>query len=112
MKPATQDGVELLVGVTIELDPETLQPKGTGLIWLSFADGERPAGQQFLGACLVTGSDVVSGACEAHRLGINPGGEVVGLVVSPRPGDRERFAKWTNRLLSRAECEAMDREFD
>jgi hypothetical protein len=104
------DGVEMTVSKVIELDPVTLQPKGTGLMWLSFCDASRPKGSQFLGACIVTGSDVMSGACEAHRLKINPGGEVVGVHIPHSKSDDARFARWRDRLLTRDECEVMDRE--
>lgn len=85
--------------------------------WLSFADGTRPKGTQFLGVCIVdTGMegapetmDMLAAVQMTHALGINPGGEVQGL---PCPEEREHLiqAKWLNRLLSREECEAIDAE--
>jgi hypothetical protein len=43
----------------------------------------------------------------ARRLGCNPGGQVEGVgpidLAWPVP------AEWTNRLLTRAECEGFDR---
>lgn len=47
------------------------------MLWyLSFA-GEGG----FRGACVVDGEDIVGAVKEAHRLGINPGGQVLGIVV-------------------------------
>lgn len=76
--------------------------------WLSFADGGLPAGSQFLGVAIVRGHGIGWAASRAHMLGINPGGAVQGLPV---PEDfKFDEAKWCNRLLTRADCEAFDRE--
>jgi hypothetical protein len=79
------------------------------VMWLSFCDASLPKGSQFLGACIVPGDDVVEAVQAAWRLGCNPGGEALGHVI---PSDVEpRIAdKWKRRLLTRAECEAMDVE--
>ena len=75
--------------------------------WLSFADGERPKGQQFLGACLVQAQGLLGATLAARLLGLNPGGEVKG--VGPIPTDTEFPPGWTNRLLNREECAEFDR---
>ena len=49
--------------------------------WLSFADPTLPKGQQFLGACIVRGTDVAEAAMDAHLRGCNPGGEVRGVAI-------------------------------
>lgn len=72
--------------------------------WLSFCDPEKPKGQQFLGACVVSvmaeeveaaaievllrfpqaqdGAEYIAAATrKAHRLGCNPGGEVASVEV-------------------------------
>jgi hypothetical protein len=54
--------------------------------WLSFADGEKPKGEQFLGGCLVQADDFLGAVAEATRIGINPGGECRGLGPIPEPG--------------------------
>ena len=74
--------------------------------WLSFADDSRPAGQRFLGACLVQAVDIVDACKQAHRHGINPGGQVLGHAVAARKVIPDG---WTERLLSRQECEELDR---
>ena len=79
----------------------------TGLYWLSFADGDRPKGEQFLGACTVRAADFIESVMAAHLLGINPGGCVEGFACDP---GIEVPDKYVERLLTRAECEAMDRE--
>lgn len=48
----------------------------TKLWYLSFASPKA-----FLGACVVEGDGVVEAVKEAARLGINPGGEVLGFEV-------------------------------
>lgn len=80
--------------------------------WLSFADGDRPPGSQFLGCAAVDAPDMPSAIRRAHVLGINPGGEVlagcIGKVgVCPDPPDAIR-----NKLVrSRAAVEALDDEW-
>lgn len=73
--------------------------------WLSFADGNLPEGQQFLGAAIVEGFDIISAACEAHRLGCNPGGEVAGGEIPPHIKLPSEFV---GVLLSRKRCEEFD----
>lgn len=79
--------------------------------YLSFADPDLPEGTQFLGAAIVE-SDAALGfvgaVTVAHMLGINPGGEVMGIAL---PDDWVP-AKWTGRLLSRADLDQMDVEMD
>lgn len=81
--------------------------------WLSFADPDRPEGEQFLGVCIVQGTEPAMGfpratdpIPRAWQLGLNPGGEVQFHRI---PEDRQPPAEWTNRLLDRAECEQLDR---
>jgi len=52
-----------------------------GWWWLSFADGRRPAGQQFLGVAVVRAAGFGLAVMRAHALGINPGGEVSGQQI-------------------------------
>lgn len=75
--------------------------------WLSFADPSLPTGSQFLGACIVRGSNIVMAALEAHRLKISPGGQVLGISFAEH--GKTPAAGYTNRLLTRAECEEFDR---
>lgn len=79
--------------------------------WLSFADADLPPGRQFLGVAVVRAQDLSWASIEAHRLGINPGGEVQAYRL---PDDLERFIppRFFNRLLTRAECAEFDREVE
>jgi hypothetical protein len=81
-----------------------------GWWWLSFCDGSRPDGEDFLGACLVKARGFLGAISEARRLGCSPGGEVKG--VGPIPLDAEIQDGWTERLLTRAECAEFDRIHD
>lgn len=74
--------------------------------WLSFADGKRPKGQQWLGASVVQGVDFPTAVVESHAQGCNPGGEVQGTEF--RLGF-EPPAEFTNRLLTMNEARAFDR---
>jgi len=74
--------------------------------WLSFCDSNLPKGEQFLGACIVRARGFISAIREAHKQGCNPGGEVEGLETR---SDFRPLDGWTNRLLSRNECEEFDR---
>jgi hypothetical protein len=64
--------------------------------YISFADSSRPKGTQFMGAVIVRGADIEEAAREAWRLGINPGGEALGV---PLPEGQEPPQKFRERLL-------------
>lgn len=91
-------------GVALLLE-ESGEPLGWW--WLSFCDGDRPAGSQFLGACLVKASGFFGATMVARSLGCNPGGECQGL--GPIPLSVGVKGGWAERLLTRAECEEFDR---
>jgi hypothetical protein len=69
----------------------------TGM-YLSFADETG-----FLGAAFIREQDIVSAVKEAWRLGINPGGEVMGLGPGSLPP-----AEWVGRLLTREQIAEFD----
>lgn len=80
--------------------------------WLSFADGTRPKGQQFLGACMVEVKrfpdhrDSLKAALrKAHVLGINPGGEVQSVEL---PDVAPIHESWFDVLLDRPTIEKHD----
>jgi hypothetical protein len=80
--------------------------------YLSFCDDTRPAGGQFLGACVVGPVPHMIDAVQlAHRLGCNPGGEVMGIALPDDIGSKIP-ASLKLRLLSRAEAESLDRLYD
>ncbi len=76
--------------------------------WLSFCDGQRPRGSQLLGVCVVQGDGLMGAIQEAHRLGCNPGGEVLGTPI--RKGEWLPKKKWRGRLLTRAQAEEADEQ--
>ena len=63
--------------------------------YLSFADGSKPKGQQWLGACIVKANTAQLATLEAHLLGINPGGSVAISVPERLPS-----MEWRNRLIT------------
>jgi hypothetical protein len=67
--------------------------------YLSFAD------RKFKGAVVVQARGIMSAVEEANRLGINPGGEVKGMRLSPSVPLPEDMEKLTNRLLSKTDLE-------
>jgi hypothetical protein len=73
--------------------------------WLSFADGTRPKGSQFLGAVLVRAHGTTDAVLQSHRLGLNPGGEVLSVQA---PDGYEPNEKYVGRLLSKADIAEMD----
>lgn len=77
--------------------------------WLSFCDPKRPAGQQFLGVAIVAGTDLVEATKNAWANECNPGGEVMGQKIDEVSA---RFVgpEWVNRLLTKEQCEFLDRE--
>lgn len=70
--------------------------------WLSFADGRRARGDQFLGGVYVRADNMIAAVNAAHRLGINPGGEVQGVDLDHVPP-----ADAQNRLLSKDDMERL-----
>ena len=73
-------------------------------VWCSFCDPKKPEGFQFLGAAIVRGDNVAEGAQEAWRLGINPGGEVLGI---PLPQFIEVAPEYRERLLDDLEAKEL-----
>lgn len=75
--------------------------------WISFAGDDPPQGPGFLGAVLVSASSFIEAVTVACVLGINPGGQALGIEAP------EGFAvpvKWQERLLTREECARYDAE--
>ena len=71
------------------------------LFWLSFADSNRPTGEQFLGVAIVEAIDIADATEKCWRLGINPGGEVLSVEV---PEEKyESYSPHTNKLLTKEE---------
>lgn len=82
------------------------------LLWLSFCDGERPQGTQFLGVAIVevpyrgdVEETVRAGITKTHRLGINPGGEVLTFEIPPEGEERAR--SHADRLMQLEEIERV-----
>ncbi len=69
--------------------------------YLSFAD-ERG----FLGAAIVQAQGITTATMRAHRLGINPGGQVAAYEV---PSEVEIQPGMMDRLLNREEAESLGR---
>ena len=82
------------------------------LWWLSFCDGDRPKGQQFLGVSVVdcdNESDPLAlVVAMSWRRGCNPGGEVAAMRL-PSVADGLTPHAYRNRLLSKAEIEELER---
>ena len=103
------------------------------VFWLSFCDGDKPKGEQFLGACVIEvtaeeadeaavdvmlrfpfaqpGSEWLAAATrKAHRHGCNPGGEVASMEVDPSNPRLSRYVYGV--LMDRATVESIDRELE
>jgi hypothetical protein len=60
--------------------------------FLYFTDPDQPKGKRFLGACIVEGKGMISAVQRAHRLGINPGGQVLAYdTPAHEPSFRDRL---------------------
>lgn len=77
------------------------------LRWLSFADGKRPTGQQFLGAIVIDAPSFAHAIKACWALGINPGGEVVQMPADPTKLAEKFPAELREKLLSRADLERL-----
>ncbi len=69
------------------------------LFWLSFCDDKS------LGAAIVEGADLLEAIKTAHRLGINPGGQVLSVQIPPEQEEGAR--RYRNRLMQRPEIERI-----
>ena len=85
------------------LAQEATQPLGWW--WLSFCDPDKPSGQQFLGCSIVQARGFLGAVFTARQKGCNPGGEVKGSSLP----NGLKIDGWTNRLLTREECDEFDR---
>lgn len=84
-------------GVAIDRGKETCPVSDR--FYLSYADDGG-----WNGAVVVRGSDVISAAGEAHRLGISPGGQVVGVAL---PRCQVPDARFLDRLLTYEEVSSF-----
>lgn len=107
----------------------TKQPYVAKTFWLSFCDGQRPKGQQFLGACIVDvmpeevedayldvllrfpfaqkdAEYIAAATRKAHALGCNPGGEMAACDVTDHP-NLAYFERGV--LMDRATIERIDK---
>lgn len=79
----------------VRADMLTEAERLTGLVepqFLYFQDPDKPAGQRFLGACIVEAPGFLTAVDRAHELGINPGGMVVHFETPPHtPDQRDRL---------------------
>jgi hypothetical protein len=79
----------------------------TEMWWLSFCDGDKPKGDQFLGVCLVEGNSLAEALAKAHTLDINPGGEVIGTFI---PTSVAIPTKYIGILMDKRMIAALDKE--
>jgi hypothetical protein len=86
--------------------PEAARDREPPWWWLSFADGTRPEGEQFLGALVMQGDVFQHVLTVSHALGLNPGGEIE-FVPIPREKMQAIPEGARNRLLSREDAEAL-----
>ena len=60
-----------------------LQSAMSGIWWMSFADSDRPDGEQFLGVALVEASSLSEAMTRSWLTKCNPGGEVQSVEIPP-----------------------------
>lgn len=77
--------------------------------WLSFADANKPEGEQFLGVIVLKAYSFPDAIRTSHALGLNPGGEVMGIdFPSLTPAMYEVLKPYTGKLLTAEECHEVD----
>lgn len=91
-----------LADMAVEADPSA----PVHLWFLSFADGSRLRGSQFLGGLYLRAKTLSGVLVRSHRESLNPGGEMQACIVDPRITVEDR---WIGRLLTREELEEQDR---
>lgn len=70
-----------------------------GCWWISFCDGSKPKGTQFLGVVIVRAKGFAGAIKRAWDIGINPGGEAQGYETDPSGIAPEHM----DRLLSKSD---------
>jgi hypothetical protein len=78
--------------------------------WMSFVDPHGTPGERFLGGLLIEADDIEQAIKQSWRRKLNPGGEIAFFEV-PIEYEYRIDASITYRLLSRAECEAIERKW-
>lgn len=73
------------------------------LLWMSFADPDKPKGQQSLGVIITRTKGLMHAVQWTHILGINPGGQIMSYPV---PDDGTIKQHHLDRLIQKAELEA------
>ena len=77
--------------------------------YLSFCDGKRSKGSQFVGACIVRGDTLAEANSRTQLLGINPGGECLGVPLGSGERTIEDVPKeFRDRLLDRPTLAQLD----
>ena len=69
---------------------------------MSFADPKKAPGTQFLGCLVLKAEDIIDAAQKAHRLKLNPGGEILASKM-PTPMSPKMFEvlePYLGKLLS------------
>jgi hypothetical protein len=70
--------------------------------WISFADPDKPEGDQFLGVVVVQGGGMQEAIQNAWSMGINPGGQVMAFELLDDEVPDEQYRR---RLMSKEELE-------
>ena len=73
-----------------------------GWFWLSFADPDKPKGEQYLGVVIVQGINPRDAHMRSHELGLNPGGEMIAMRMDHEPDEQ-----YVNRILTEAEAREL-----
>lgn len=77
------------------------------MLWLSFADGKRPRGSQFLGALIAPQDDILCAVQWAWETGLNPSGEVMSNRIDPYVAEHIP-EKYKGRLLNKDDIRQFD----
>lgn len=93
--------------MAIEAAKGEATPREEWHYWMmSFADGSKPEGEQFLGAAIVKAASFMHAHWIVNTLRINPGGEILGSEV---PAKCDPPEGWLGRLVtSRDECKRLE----
>jgi hypothetical protein len=78
---------------------------------MSFVDPDRPKNTKFLGALIIEANDEFQLLPKSHSLGLNPGGEIQFFKI-PKELEYRIPQEWIDRkLISRDECEALEKKW-
>jgi hypothetical protein len=80
--------------------------------WMSFCEPSKPRGTKFLGALIIKAENEIDLITRSWLLKLNPGGEIKFFKIPEKYVSRIPPEWVETRLITREECEALERKYE